>query len=404
MTGTGSTSAFTYSPAPESRAVVDLKPSYGLFIDGAFVDTLDGSAFKTVSPSTEEVLAEVTEAGPRDVDRAVAAARAAYDGTWSRLSGRERGKYLFRIARILQERGPRVRRPRVPRQRQADQGVARRRRPPCRGSLLLPRRLGRQAGPRGLRALAATARGGRAGHPVELPAAHAGVEDRTGARRRQHGRAQARRDDAAHRAAVRGGLPAGRPPAGRREHRHRRRGHRPGPGRARRRRQGRVHRLHRRRQADPPFARRQRQEAHARARRQGRQHRLRRRARRPGRRGHRPRRLLQPGTRLLRRHPAARPGVGRRRGPRLPQAPPGHAAPRRPAGQEHRHRRHQLRRAARAHPHAVRHRRGGRGRSGGPRRASSPIAASGSPRRSSPASRRPTASPARRSSGRSCPC
>ena len=104
MTGSGSTSAFTYSPAPESRAVVDLKPSYGLFIDGAFVDTLDGSAFKTVSPSTEEVLAEVTEAGPRDVDRAVAAARAAYDGTWSRLSGRERGKYLFRIARILQER------------------------------------------------------------------------------------------------------------------------------------------------------------------------------------------------------------------------------------------------------------------------------------------------------------
>ena len=106
MTGSGSTpSGFTYSPAPESRSVVDLKPSYGLFIDGAFVDTLDGSAFKTVSPSTEEVLAEVTEAGSRDVDRAVAAARTAYDGTWSRLSGRERGKYLFRIARILQERG-----------------------------------------------------------------------------------------------------------------------------------------------------------------------------------------------------------------------------------------------------------------------------------------------------------
>ncbi len=104
MTGSGSNSAFDYSPAPESRAVVDLKPSYGLFIDGAFVDTLDGSAFKTVSPSTEEVLAEVSDGGPRDVDRAVAAARKAYDGSWSRLSGRERGKYLFRIARILQER------------------------------------------------------------------------------------------------------------------------------------------------------------------------------------------------------------------------------------------------------------------------------------------------------------
>jgi aldehyde dehydrogenase (NAD+) len=96
---------FTYSPAPESRAVVDLQPSYGLFIGGSFVDTLDGSAFKTISPSTEEVLAEVTEGGPRDVDAAVAAARKAYDSTWSKLSGRDRGKYLFRIARILQERG-----------------------------------------------------------------------------------------------------------------------------------------------------------------------------------------------------------------------------------------------------------------------------------------------------------
>ena len=60
---------FTYAAAPESRAVVDLKPSYGLFIDGAFVDTLDGTAFKTVNPADEEVLAEITAAGPRDVDR-----------------------------------------------------------------------------------------------------------------------------------------------------------------------------------------------------------------------------------------------------------------------------------------------------------------------------------------------
>ena len=59
---------FTYSPAPESRAVVDLQPSYGLFIGGTFVDTLDGSAFKTISPATEEVLAEVT--GPDWLDPA----------------------------------------------------------------------------------------------------------------------------------------------------------------------------------------------------------------------------------------------------------------------------------------------------------------------------------------------
>jgi aldehyde dehydrogenase (NAD+) len=95
---------FDYAPAPESRAVLDLRSSYGLFIDGEFVDPEDGRAFKTISPATEEVLAEVTEAGPRDVDRAVAAARRAYDTVWSRMPGAERGKYLYRIARIIQER------------------------------------------------------------------------------------------------------------------------------------------------------------------------------------------------------------------------------------------------------------------------------------------------------------
>jgi len=64
-----------YAPAPESRAIVDLRPSYGLFVDGTFVEPTDGSTFKTVNPATEEVLAEVSEAGPVDVDRAVTAAR-----------------------------------------------------------------------------------------------------------------------------------------------------------------------------------------------------------------------------------------------------------------------------------------------------------------------------------------
>jgi len=93
-----------YAPAPESRAIVDLQPSYGLFIDGEFVDPEDGSAFKTVNPATEEVLAEVTAAGPADVDRAVEAARRAQHETWGPMSGGERAKYLFRVARILQER------------------------------------------------------------------------------------------------------------------------------------------------------------------------------------------------------------------------------------------------------------------------------------------------------------
>jgi aldehyde dehydrogenase (NAD+) len=95
---------FEYAPAPESRAIVAIRPSYGLFIGGEFVQSTDGSTFNTISPSSEEVLAEVTEAGQADINNAVRAARAAFEGSWGRLPGAERGKYLFRIARILQER------------------------------------------------------------------------------------------------------------------------------------------------------------------------------------------------------------------------------------------------------------------------------------------------------------
>lgn len=95
---------FEYAPAPESRAIVDIKSSYGLFIDGAFVDPVDGASFKSVNPATEEVLAEIAEAGEAGVNNAVAAARRAYTNTWSTMSGRDRGKYLFRIARLIQER------------------------------------------------------------------------------------------------------------------------------------------------------------------------------------------------------------------------------------------------------------------------------------------------------------
>ena len=95
---------FEYAPAPESRAVVDINSTYGLFIDGEFVEPTGGATFKTINPATEEVLAEVSEAGAADVAAAVAAARRAYETIWSRMSGRERAKYLFRIARIIQER------------------------------------------------------------------------------------------------------------------------------------------------------------------------------------------------------------------------------------------------------------------------------------------------------------
>ena len=96
-------SIFEYAPAPESRAIVDIKESYGLFVNGEFTSGA-GTAFKTVNPATEEVLAEVAEADASDVDRAVKAARKAYDKVWGPMPGRERAKYLYRIARIIQER------------------------------------------------------------------------------------------------------------------------------------------------------------------------------------------------------------------------------------------------------------------------------------------------------------
>ncbi len=94
--------AFAYAPAPESRAAVDIAPSYGLFIDGRFAEAADGATLKTVNPATEEVLAEVAVGGEADVDRAVKAARKAFR-TWSALPGAELAKDLFRIARLIQE-------------------------------------------------------------------------------------------------------------------------------------------------------------------------------------------------------------------------------------------------------------------------------------------------------------
>ncbi|GAA4101282.1 aldehyde dehydrogenase family protein [Nonomuraea soli] len=93
---------FEYAPAPESRDVVDIKSSYGLFIDGEFVEG-SGKPFKTIDPATEEKLAEIASATSDDVDRAVQSARKAF-GVWSQLPGSERAKYLFRIARLIQER------------------------------------------------------------------------------------------------------------------------------------------------------------------------------------------------------------------------------------------------------------------------------------------------------------
>jgi aldehyde dehydrogenase (NAD+) len=92
-----------YAPAPESADHVRLRESYGLFIDGEFQDPGDGTRVATINPATEEPVAEVAFAGPGDVRRAVQSARAAQPG-WAALSGLDRGKYLFRVARLIQER------------------------------------------------------------------------------------------------------------------------------------------------------------------------------------------------------------------------------------------------------------------------------------------------------------
>lgn len=92
-----------YAPAPESRSILNLREHYGLFIDGEFVEGRGGN-FDTISPADETRIATIAAASEEDVDVAVAAARRAHTTTWSKMSGRDRGKYLFRIARLVQER------------------------------------------------------------------------------------------------------------------------------------------------------------------------------------------------------------------------------------------------------------------------------------------------------------
>ena len=93
-----------YSPAPESTDHIQVRKRYGLFIDGDFVEPESGKYFDTINPATEEKLARVAAAGEADIDKAVKAARKAYTGPWSKMKAKERGKYIYRIARIMQER------------------------------------------------------------------------------------------------------------------------------------------------------------------------------------------------------------------------------------------------------------------------------------------------------------
>ncbi|HEY5145702.1 MAG TPA: aldehyde dehydrogenase family protein, partial [Polyangiaceae bacterium] len=96
--------AWEYAPSPEATDHVHIAPRQELFIGGRWVAPRSGKYFDTASPSTEEKLAEVADADERDVDDAVQAARRAYDRYWSKMRGSERAKYLFRIARAIQEK------------------------------------------------------------------------------------------------------------------------------------------------------------------------------------------------------------------------------------------------------------------------------------------------------------
>jgi aldehyde dehydrogenase (NAD+) len=93
-----------YAPAPESTDHIHIKPQYELFIGGKFVKPATSDYFETTNPANNKVLSSIAKAGASDVDKAVKAARKAYTQTWQKMPARERGKYLYRIARLIQER------------------------------------------------------------------------------------------------------------------------------------------------------------------------------------------------------------------------------------------------------------------------------------------------------------
>jgi len=93
-----------YAPSPEATDHIRLQKQYDLFINGKFVKPNSGKYFDTINPATEEKISSIAEANDKDVDSAVKAARGAYDKTWSKMPAKERAKYIYRIARLIQER------------------------------------------------------------------------------------------------------------------------------------------------------------------------------------------------------------------------------------------------------------------------------------------------------------
>jgi len=93
-----------YAPAPESTKIVNIAKSYDLFIGGKFVKAKSGKTFSTINPATEEHLSTIAEASTDDVNKAVKAARKGYENYWRDMPGKQRARYLYRIARQIQER------------------------------------------------------------------------------------------------------------------------------------------------------------------------------------------------------------------------------------------------------------------------------------------------------------
>ena len=313
-----------YGPSPESIEHVGVwleehESGFGHFINGAF--TKPGDLFDVFNPARGERIARVSQGSPKDIDAAVAAARKAQP-KWAALSGFERSKHIYALARHVQKRERFLIGSGNDRQRQADPRVARHRHSPRRPPFLPSRRLGladrqRVSGDEAGRRV-------RADHPVEFSPADAGLEDRAGARGRQYDRAEAGGIHAADRARLRRDLRRDGAASRRRQHRHRRRGDRRRAGRASGRGQDRLHRLDRGRPGDSQGDGRHGQEALARTRRQIAVHRVR--GCGPGqrRRGRGRRDLVQSGAGVLRGLAAS--GRGRRRRRPLRQAARPHGA------------------------------------------------------------------------------
>ena len=349
-----------YGPSPESSEHVgawleEHQGGFGHFINGAF--TKPGDLFDVFNPATGERIARVSQ-GAREGHRR--RGRRGAQGA-AEMGGALR---LRTVEASLCARAPRAEAGALSfgsgddRQRQADPRVARHRHSAGRPPFLPSRRLGladrqRVSGDEARRRV-------RADHPVEFSAADARLEDRAGARGRQHGRAEAGGIHAADRARLRRDLRRDGPAPGRRQHRHRRRGDRRRARRACGRRQDRLHRLDRGRPGDSQGDGRHGQEAFARTRGKIAVHRVRGRGSRQRGRGRGRCDLVQSGTGLLRR--LAAPGRGeRRRGPvRQAARPHGESASRRSARQVDRRRRDRRAGSARADPPA--HARGRKGR------------------------------------------